>query len=77
MSLVTLNPSTLADLRSLIDNPASALPAALTALQPGGRWDLLTQKVSSDLARAGILCLAAFLYSDPMEAAPSSNEYWV
>ena len=51
MSQVNLNPDTLSKLKALVENPSNALHDALEALAPNGKWDLLTQKVGSSLAK--------------------------
>ena len=51
MSQVNLNVDTLNKLKTLVANPSQAIHDALTALAPNGNWDLLTQKVGSNLAK--------------------------
>ncbi|HEY9102271.1 hypothetical protein, partial [Chitinimonas sp.] len=53
MSQIKLNADTLGTLKTLIDNPSQALPQLLKDLAPNARWDLLTQKVGSNLAKTG------------------------
>ncbi len=53
MSLPTLNPKALAAMKALIENPADPVPDLLKALDPNGRWNVMTQKVSGVAATAG------------------------
>lgn len=51
MNTIKLSAETLKDLESIVKDPKNALPLALKQLAPNGHWDLLTQKVGSNLAK--------------------------
>jgi hypothetical protein len=51
MNTIKLSAETLKKLASLVKDPAQTLPEALKLLAPNGRWNLLTQKVGSNLAK--------------------------
>lgn len=80
MSLLNLQPETLKLLKTVAQNPASALPAALEALDPAGRWDLLTQRVRSDQVKieAGKaeLILPLLDKASSQTGVPSSQWTW-
>lgn len=78
MNLVTLNAGTLQNLKTLINFPGQALPAALKTLAPNGQWELLVQKVGSNLAKTGAakLTLPLLDQSTVNDAALSSKWTW-
>lgn len=80
MSLLNLQPETLKLLKTVAQSPASALPAALVALDPGGHWDLLTQRVRSDQVKieAGKaeLILPLLDKASSQTGVPSSQWTW-
>lgn len=78
MDPLILNPATLKLLKQLVDNPASALPSALSTLHPDGPWDLLTQRVGSTQVQAGNaeITLKLLQGSTAKEGSLSSKWTW-
>lgn len=78
MNTIKLSAETLKDLESIIKDPKNALPLALKELAPNGRWDLLTQKVGSNLAKTEETELTLPLLDQSMAdgGAISSNWAW-
>lgn len=78
VNLVTLKADTLQKVKTLIDSPGQALPAALKALAPAGDWALLTQKVGSNLAKPGAaeLTLPLLDHADASDHGAFSQWTW-
>jgi hypothetical protein len=78
MSLLKLNDITLGQVEALIRDPSKALPLALKELAPSTAWDLLTQKVGSNLVKTDEVELALPLLdkSATQDGALSGDWTW-
>lgn len=78
MSLLSLQPKTLELLNALAKNPASALPAALHALDPDGPWDMLTQRLGSEQLKvqAGKAEMSLPLFDKSVSKTGASSSQW-